>query len=66
MTLNYQQDYMLIPALMEPKPVEQGHKSMTREMLWHPINHTSRNWTAAEAGYSQIEQESNGILTGCL
>ena len=32
--------------------------------MWHPINHTSRAWTPAEAGYSQIECESNGTLTG--
>ena len=25
--------------------------------------HTSRRWTPAEAGYGQIERESNGILT---
>ena len=28
------------------------------------MNHTSRAWTTAEAGYGQIERESNGILTG--
>ena len=31
---------------------------------WRPVNHTSRPWTPAEARYSQIERESNGILTG--
>ena len=28
------------------------------------MNHTSCSWTATEAGYGQVEQESNGILTG--
>ena len=31
-----------------------------------PCQSHSRSWTAAEEGYSQIEQESNGILTGML
>ena len=31
---------------------------------WRPVNHTSRPWTPAEAGYGQIERESNGICTG--
>ena len=34
------------------------------EAHWRPVNHTSRSWTPAEAGYSQIERESNGILKG--
>ena len=46
--------------------VAQGHTSLTGEIPQCPVNHTSRSWTAAEAGYSQIEQESNGILTGML
>ena len=46
--------------------VAQGHTSSTGEILWHPVHHTSRSWTAAEAGYSQIEGESNGTLTGML
>ena len=32
--------------------------------VWRPVNHTSKAWTPAEAGYGQIERESNGILTG--
>ena len=36
------------------------------EKSWRPVNHTSRVWTAAEAGYGQIERESNGILSGML
>ena len=32
--------------------------------MWRPINHTARAWTPVEAGYGQIERESNGILTG--
>ena len=31
---------------------------------WRPVNHTSRPWTPAEAGYGQIERESSGICTG--
>ena len=34
------------------------------EECWRPVNHTSRAWTTAEAGYGQVERESNGILTG--
>ena len=34
------------------------------EEHWRPVNHTSRAWTPAEAGYGQIERESNVILTG--
>ena len=34
------------------------------EEVWRPVNHTSRSWTATEAGYGQVERESNGILTG--
>ena len=34
------------------------------EMVWRPVNHTSRKWTPAEAGYGQIEREGNGIQTG--
>ena len=33
-------------------------------LYWRPVNHTSRAWTPPEAKYSQIERESNGILTG--
>ena len=32
--------------------------------FWQPVNYTSRRWTPAEAGYSQIERESNRVLTG--
>ena len=32
--------------------------------FWRPVDHTSRPWTPAEARYSQMERESNGILTG--
>ena len=46
--------------------VAQGQTSLTGEILCYPVNHTSRSWTTAEAGYSQIEQESNGILTVML
>ena len=34
------------------------------EDFWRPVNHTSRSWTPVESRYSQIERESNGILTG--
>jgi hypothetical protein len=34
------------------------------EELWRPVNYTSRAWTPTEAGYGQVERESNGILTG--
>jgi hypothetical protein len=42
--------------------IAQLHK-IYGENVWRPVNHTSRAWTTAEAGYSQIERESNGILT---
>ena len=41
----------------------QLHKHKSEES-WKPVNHTSGAWTKAEAGYGQIERESNGILTG--
>ena len=34
------------------------------EDFWRPVNHMSRPWTPAEAGYGQVERESNGICTG--
>ena len=34
------------------------------ESCWRPVDHTSRAWTPAESRYSQMERESNGILTG--
>ena len=37
---------------------------INNEDVWCPVNYTSRAWTHAEAGYGQIERESNGILTG--
>ena len=37
---------------------------ITGEVHWRPVNNTSRSWTSAEARYGQIEQESNGIITG--
>ena len=43
--------------------VAQSH-CVNGEETWRPVHHTSRAWTKAEAGYSQIERESNGILTG--
>ena len=46
--------------------VAQNHLTECGEETWRPVNHTSRPWTPAEAGYGQIERESNGILTGML
>ena len=43
--------------------VAQKHQ-INNEEHWRPVNYTSRPWTAAEAGYPQIEHKSNGILTG--
>ena len=43
--------------------VAQKHQ-INNEDVWFPVNNTSRAWTPAEAGYGQIERESNGILTG--
>ena len=31
---------------------------------WRPVAHTARAWTDAERRYSQIEKESNALLTG--
>ena len=39
-------------------------RHIDKEDVWRPVNYTSRAWTSAEAGYGQIERESNGILTG--
>ena len=38
--------------------------SMDGEDCWRSVNHTSRAWTETESRYSQIERESNGVLTG--
>ena len=43
--------------------VAQKHQ-INNEEHWRLVNYTSRPWTAAKAGYPQIEHESNGILTG--
>ena len=45
--------------------VAQQH-NLDNELVWRPVNHTSRCWTPVEARYGQIEQENNGILTGML
>ena len=37
---------------------------VNQESCWRPVDHTSRAWTPAESRYSQMERESNGILTG--
>ena len=33
---------------------------------WRPVAHTSRAWTETEKRYSQIEKESNALLTGIV
>ena len=33
---------------------------------WRPVAHTSRAWTEPEKRYSQIEKESNALLTGIV
>ena len=33
---------------------------------WRPVAHTARAWTEAERRYSQIEKESNALLTGII
>ena len=41
-----------------------AHKhTIDSERYWHRVDHTLRPWTPAESRYSQIERESNGILT---
>ena len=37
---------------------------VNQESCWRPVDHSSRAWTPAESRYSQMERESNGILTG--
>ena len=32
---------------------------VNNEDVWRPVDYTSRTWTPAEAGYGQIERESN-------
>ena len=36
------------------------------EDCWRTVNHTSRAWTDTEQRYSQMERESNGILSGMM
>ena len=43
--------------------IAQKHQ-INNEEHWRPVNYTSRPWTGDEAGYPQIEHESNGILIG--
>ena len=38
--------------------------TINNEDAWRPVNYTSRAWTPTESRYSQIERESNGLLTG--
>ena len=56
-------DYVDSSHLGTQATVAQNHFIDGQE-LWRPVNHTSRPWKPHEARYSQIERESNGILTG--
>ena len=44
--------------------VTQKHHIDNENDVWRPVYYTSRAWTPAEAGYDQIEHESNSILKG--
>ena len=44
--------------------VAQLHQHETEGPQWRPVAHTARAWTAPEKHYSQIEKESNALLTG--
>ena len=42
-----------------------AHEHIVKEhSYWRPVEHTSSACAPAESRYSQMERESNGILTG--
>lgn len=46
--------------------VAQKYEHKTAGIQWRPVTSTSRAWTEAEKRYSQIEKESNALLTGII
>ena len=46
--------------------VAQRYEHPVAGTQWRPVTHTSRAWTETEKRYSQIEKESNALLTGII
>ena len=46
--------------------VAQRYEHETEGVQWRPVTSTSRAWTDTEKRYSQIEKESNALLTGIV
>ena len=46
--------------------VAQKYEHKTAGTQWRPVTSTSRAWTDPEKRYSQIEKESNALLTGIV
>ena len=44
--------------------VAQRYNHPSEGTQWRPVAHTARNWTKPEKHYSQIEKESNALMTG--
>ena len=44
--------------------VAQRYDHPTEGTQWRPVAHTARAWTEPEKHYSQIEKESNALMTG--
>ena len=44
--------------------VAQHYDHLEKGEQWRPVAHTARAWTDCEKRYSQMEKESNALLTG--
>ena len=46
--------------------VAQAYQHPTEGRQWRPVAHTARAWKEVERSYSQIEKESNALLSGMV